>query len=286
MNDLVSVIMPTYNRGYIIKMAIDSILNQTYRNIEFIIVDDNSQDDTKEIVNSYKDDRIKYIYLESKSGANYARNIGIKNSNGNYITFQDSDDFSYENRIEEELKYLKENDYDLVFSSFRKVGKHNSVTPNKKVSDNDINKVLLTKNIITTQVLLGKKELFINETFDNELSRFQDWDLVIRLSKKYKCSHLDKVLLDMYVQNDSITKSNVKGYVSLESILKKYWNDFFNKQKCRLYFRIGIFKMLENMDATNDFKEGLKYSKNIEYLLMYFLYKIKLLKFVYKKLKK
>ena len=107
--ELISVIMPTYNRGYVISNAIDSILNQSYANFELIIVDDCSSDNTEEIVRSYqkKDKRIIYIKLDRNSGANYARNIGLKKATGDYITFQDSDDISLSNRLETEMNVLK-----------------------------------------------------------------------------------------------------------------------------------------------------------------------------------
>ncbi len=299
MKDLVSVIMPTYNRGYIISIAIDSILNQTYKNLELIIVDDFSNDNTDEIISKYNDKRINYIKLDKKMGSNYARNVGIEASKGKYITFQDSGDYSLPQRIEKEYNSLKEENVDVVFSSFYRLKSGNEkqiiksdITKVKKelflsnkIDSNKIFELLLYKNVITTQVLFGKRDIFIKEKFDNEITRFQDWDLMIRIASKYKVFHFDEPLLYMFVQSDSITKSNVKGYQSLEIIYKKHEEMFNKKQKCRLLFRIGTFKMLENIDATNDFKKGLKYYKNFEFSLIYFLYKIKLYKFIYKILK-
>lgn len=300
MGDLISVIMPTYNRGYIISLAIDSILNQTYRNLELIIVDDFSDDNTNQIISQYSDERIKYIRLDKKMGANYARNIGLRNSKGKFITFQDSDDYSLPQRLEIEYETLKKEKVDLVFSSFYKIQSGNEEKiikgenkntklkkfPPKKIKNEDILNVLLYKNIITTQVLFGKKEVFMNEKFDNDITRFQDWDLMIRIAQKYKIFHIDKSLLYMFVQKDSISKSNSKGYESLEIIMNKYYNIFNNKQKCRIMFRIGNFKMMDNIDVTDTFKKGLKYYKNIEYCTIYLLYKLKLYKYLYKKIKK
>lgn len=298
--ELISVIMPTYNRGYIISLAIDSILNQTYRNFEFIIVDDFSSDDTENIISTYNDKRIKYIKLDKKMGANYARNIGLKNAKGKYITFQDSDDYSMPNRLEKEYKTLKKEDADLVFSSFYKTVAGNeklasekkydsikaTVFPKSKIKSEDIYSVVLYKNVITTQVLFAKKEVFLKEMFDDNITRFQDWDLIIRIAKDFKICHIDEPLLYMFVQNDSVTKSYTKGYESLEIIYSKYKKIFNNKQKCRILFRIGTFKMMENIDATNDFKNGLGYYKNAEFIIIYILYKLHLYKFIYKKIKK
>lgn len=299
-DDLISVIMPTYNRGYIISLAIDSILKQTYENFELIIVDDCSNDNTEKVITTYNDNRIKYIKLNKKSGANYARNIGIKEANGQYITFQDSDDYSMPKRLEIEYKTLKREKMDLVFSSFYKTksgneekllkGEKNKIVakliPKSKIEKEDIFSVLLYRNVITTQVLFGKKEIFKKEKFDNSITRFQDWDLMIRIAKKFKVFHINLPLLYMFIQNDSITKSYSKGYESLEIIYKKYYDLFNAKQKCRILFRIGIFKMMDGIDANKDFKKGLKYYKNFEYCSIYLLYKLRIFRFIYKIIKK
>ena len=77
---LVSVVLPTYNRAYTISRAIDSVLNQTYSNLELIVVDDGSNDDTRVVVESINDKRIKYIRNSKSTGAAFARNLGIKHS--------------------------------------------------------------------------------------------------------------------------------------------------------------------------------------------------------------
>lgn len=283
-NDLVSVIMPTYNRGYIISKAIESILVQTYSNFEFIIVDDCSSDDTETIVSDYqkRDKRIKYIKLEKNSGANVARNIGLDQAKGNYITFQDSDDISMDNRIEIELKALKKQNADWVFSSFKRINnKKEEIMPAKQIRTEELHNILLYKNLVTTQVLFAKSEIFEQIKFDNELPRFQDWDLVIRMSEKYKGYHINQVLLHMYIQNDSITKNPLKGKKALEVIKEKYKDKFNNKQLARLYCRIGIFCVLSNEEAKASFKKCLQLDKNIKYYIIYILYKLKILKIVY-----
>ena len=90
----VSVIIPTYNRAYLIDRSIQSVLNQTYQDFELIVVDDGSTDNTEDIIRQFqeKDKRIKYIKYDKNKGGSAARNTGIKNSVRKYIAFQDSDD--------------------------------------------------------------------------------------------------------------------------------------------------------------------------------------------------
>ena len=109
------VIIPTYNRARLLNRSLTSVLNQTYKNIEIIIVDDGSIDNTKKIIYKLNDNRIKYIKLKKNNGPSYARNFGIKKSKGEFISFQDSDDIYNEKKSEKQIKNLKRNNSDLDF---------------------------------------------------------------------------------------------------------------------------------------------------------------------------
>ncbi|MCM8756456.1 MAG: glycosyltransferase family 2 protein, partial [Candidatus Omnitrophica bacterium] len=101
---LVSVVIPTYNRAYSLKRAIESVINQTYKNLEIIIIDDGSSDNTEEIVSDFKDPRIQYIHHLQNRGISSARNTGIKNSKGDLIAFLDSDDEYFPQKIEKNVE--------------------------------------------------------------------------------------------------------------------------------------------------------------------------------------
>ena len=150
--------MPTYNREKTIKRAIDSILEQTYQDFEIIIVDDNSKDNTEQIVKSIEDRRIIYIRNEENKGANASRNIGIEMARGEYIAFQDSDDEWLKEKLEYQLEELKVNRADIVASAFYKyVDKQESIVPSKIKEDKNIYEDLFFGNFISTQTILGKK---------------------------------------------------------------------------------------------------------------------------------
>ncbi len=272
MDKLVSVIMPTYNRGYIIENAINSILSQSYSNIELIIVDDCSTDNTEEVVKKYNDARLFYYRLDKNSGANAARNYGIEKSKGSYITFQDSDDVSEKNRIFEQVNCIINNNVYWTFSSFKRINnKKSTIVPNSYIESDDILDKLLYGNFITTQCILGKREIFDDIKFDISLPRFQDWDLAIRLANKYKCYHLNKVLNNVYLQSDSITKNPKKGEDALIIISDKYSDIMNNKHIARIYCRIAIFKMLQDKDATKYFNKCINISSDIKYKMIYLL---------------
>ena len=107
MNELVSIIMPSYNTAKFISKTIESVLEQTYKNWELLIVDDCSTDNTDEIVSKYDDDRIIYLKNKKNSGAAVSRNKALKNAKGKWIAFLDSDDLWYPTKLEEQIKYIE-----------------------------------------------------------------------------------------------------------------------------------------------------------------------------------
>ncbi len=115
---MISVIIPSYNRAHIIQRAIDSVLSQTYECFEIIIVDDGSDDNTKSIVSSIKDNRIRYIYQENK-GVCTARNKGIFQAKGDYLTFLDSDDYANQNWLSDFNEKILDNSFDLIFCDIK-----------------------------------------------------------------------------------------------------------------------------------------------------------------------
>lgn len=241
---MISVVIPTYNREKTIKKAVDSVLSQTYKDIELIVVDDCSNDKTGEIISKINDVRLRYIRLEKNSGANYARNIGIFEANGEYIAFQDSDDVWRKEKLERELEYLVENDCDVVFCSMLQHHNDRKDIRFPRINDSDkknLARRVLFGNIMSTQTILAKKELIKKEKFDNSLERFQDWDLAIRLLNKYNVEFLDKVLVDVYVGEDSISKSSTKAVKSLSKIIDKY-PELLESKSVNDYLRLYLLK--------------------------------------------
>lgn len=119
MDDLVSIIMPSYNTGRFIADSINSVLNQTYQNWELIIIDDCSTDDSVEIIKSYKDSRIRLLKNKKNSGAAISRNYGLREAKGRYISFLDSDDVWATTKLYKQVNFLKNNNYYFVYCDYR-----------------------------------------------------------------------------------------------------------------------------------------------------------------------
>lgn len=139
MNDLVSVIMPSYNTGKYIGKSIESVINQTYSNWELIIVDDCSDDDTEEVVSVFKDERIKYFKNAFNSGAAISRNRALREAKGRWIAFLDSDDIWKPTKLEKQLEFMQCNNYFFSYTNYEELdesGKHTGikVTGPKKIT--------------------------------------------------------------------------------------------------------------------------------------------------------
>ncbi len=121
--DLVSIIMPAYNCGDFIGTTLESVMSQTYKNWEVIIVDDCSKDNTTEVVKLYslKNPRIKYYKLDTNSGAAVARNKAIDLASGKYMAFLDSDDVWFPEKLSKQVKFMKNNNYSFSCTSYTKI---------------------------------------------------------------------------------------------------------------------------------------------------------------------
>lgn len=217
--DLVSVIVPTYNRAHLIKRSVMSVLNQTYDNLELIIVDDGSTDNTEEIVKSIEDDRIIYIQQQNQ-GACAARNNGIDHAQGEFIAFQDSDDVWHKNKLERQLETLKQTGADLVFCKMAINGDANNVLPQK------LKKGFVVSSELPigygTQTLCATSKIFIEERFDVTMPRLQDFELLLRLKKKYQIYGMSDILVDYCIGKDSISSNPEKFAIACEKLIGKY----------------------------------------------------------------
>ena len=236
-NIKISVIIPTYNRETLIVDSINSVLNQTYKNIEVIIVDDGSVDNTQQEIDKIKDNRIKYIKLEKNYGAPNARNIGIKNAVGRLISFQDSDDILYPNKLEKQFHNIINKNSNLDFCKIKVIfnSSYSFFYPNarqeKSIFDGNIFNELISKgNFISTQAILAKTNFIKKYYFDPEMPRLQDYDIILRMIPKVKISYTKDVLMDLIIHEDSITHSKIKLIKAVDILLKKNYN-FNPKQK-------------------------------------------------------
>lgn len=197
---MVSVIIPTYKRAEFLTRAIDSVLNQTYRDIEVIIVDDNDSDSIdrekiEKIMEQYKkDERVKYIkHTKNKNGA-AARNTGLKVCKGEYITFLDDDDFFLKNRIQSMVELLdSETDYNAAYSNVVFVEKNKIIDSYASCKEgNLLYEMLIQDSFFKTGSNMFFRASAIKELngFDERFQRHQDIEFMLRFFRKNKIKHL------------------------------------------------------------------------------------------------
>jgi glycosyltransferase involved in cell wall biosynthesis len=229
-----SVIIPTYNRAYIISRAIESVLNQTYKDFEILVVDDGSKDNSEAVIKSILDDRIKYIRHEKNKGPAAARNTGIMASKGKYIAFLDSDDEWLPEKLEKQMMAfaVASPQVGIVYVGLLNVvGNMKTHRPPNYVSWREGNlyyELLIDPIIVFPSTAMIRRDCFAKVgMFDENLFAGEDWDLWIRIAKYYHFKFIDEVLAIRTVISDSITASNRDHRNSSvrEMILTKHSDD-------------------------------------------------------------
>lgn len=185
MNNLVSIITPSYNSELYISEMIISVLNQTYKNFELIIVNDKSTDNSPLIIEKFvkNDDRVKLINLEVNLGVAFARNIGIKNSKGDYIAFLDSDDKWYSNKLEEQLKFMIINNYHFTFTTYNRFDNHGNILSVVKAPSRIDYKMLLKTCYPGCLTVMINRSYLDNLFFSTQTKR-EDFGLWLNVIKK------------------------------------------------------------------------------------------------------
>ena len=210
-NPLISVIFPVYNAEKFIKESIESILNQTYKNFEFIIINDGSKDNSAEIIKSYKDQRIRY-YEQKNQGLAKTLNVGLSYAKGKYIARQDNDDISFPNRFEKQISYLEQNQQIAVLGSWAKIIDENGIFTNRfhhhSTSPLNLKFELVFDNPFVHSSIMARKDI-IEKTgmyhLDNDY--FEDYNLWSRISYHYQIANINEELLLYREVNTGMSKT-------------------------------------------------------------------------------
>ena len=215
---LVSVIIPVFNAEGTVREAIDSILRQTYNQIEVIVINDGSTDNTLKILGEYCEE-IRYISQNNK-GPSAARNAGIEIANGDFIAYQDADDVSMPKRIEREVDYLLNNlNMSMVFTGMKTISKD-------KIPKCHSEFLLLQRNYIPCGSVMHKKEVLDSVGWWNEQV---DWDLWIRISEKFDIGYIKECLYEYRKRETGI--SSVRGRLKNRLIDLQMFKNRYKRKK-------------------------------------------------------
>ena len=253
---IVSVVLPTYNRAYLLSGAISSVLNQTFQDFELIIVDDGSTDNTKEVVENFqkKDNRIKYIRNEENLGIQKTLNKGIGMSEGKYIArIDDDDEWIDNNKLKNQVDFLELNqDHVLVGTGAVVVDENNKeifryLCPKE---DNIIRKSILSKNCFLHPSVVFKKESFLavgGYDESSDVRHIEDYDLWFKLGIVGKFANLNIYAVKLKNSGKQISFKNqrkqLNGYFLF---IKKYKDSYpgYYYALVRAYLRLFLYGYL------------------------------------------
>jgi glycosyltransferase involved in cell wall biosynthesis len=228
-NNLISVIINCRNSQKYIKETIDSVINQTYKNFEIIIVNNNSTDNTKNIIFSYSDQRIKYFELNKSISLGAARNIALKESSGEFIAFIDSDDIWDKSKIEQTLKEFQ-NNIGLVYSDvvyFNSEKSFNLYKGRKAYEGNCFSSLLTDYNLCISSCVISRK--YMNQfLFDENLNVCEDLDFFLKISYKSKLKYVPKTLVKYRIHGSNLSITNQHMFYEEFKIVLKNLQQKFN----------------------------------------------------------
>lgn len=274
--ELVSAVITTHNRLDYLKRAIESVMSQTYPNIECIVVSDASTDGTDEYCNGRDD--IKYISISKNEshGGNYARNLGIKAAKGKYVAFLDDDDAWLPTKIEKQVSLLKERRCECVYCLRKyevvnngEIIKH-TIESTKYTIEGEISKKIFRHAITSTSCILATKSILDRiGGFDIDLYKIQEYELLIRISQLTEVYYYHDEPLVLYTINKS-DKSRISNDHNRLPIAKEYIEDkhkdllrksgFYNMYKFKDWMNTALYRhALKSRDKCALFKYGFYY---------------------------
>ncbi|MGA2297763.1 MAG: glycosyltransferase, partial [FCB group bacterium] len=281
---LVSVIIPTYNRPELLKNAINSVLSQTFQDFEIIVINDCGTD-ISNVIQSFNTYKIKYVRHETNKGLAAARNTGIANSTGKYISYLDDDDLYYPEHLQTLVEFLENNDFQVAYTDsynakqIIKVGVLQTIS-RELVYSRDFNLAqLMVNNYIPVLCIMHEKKCLEKcGLFDEQLSSHEDWDLWIRMGLHFPFSHIKKVTCEFSSRDDGSTMSSGKRkdmyrtnlivYKKSEEFVKQYPHIVQARENHLQLFRREFGGITEQEIISQSLVEGISKSVSIRNLII------------------
>ena len=283
----------TYNRAHMLRETIDSILNQTFKDFELIVVDNYSTDNTEEIIKSYNDKRIRYFKNKNNGLLAVNRNFAVKKSKGWYIAICDDDDIWLPRKLEKQIpEFEKDEQIGLVCSngfSFNEAGKQGKMV--KSISGYfTFENLLINNTIICPSVIFKKNILEDIGIFDEsrEILTGEDYELWLRIAKKYKIRYIGTPLVKYRTHAGSLNKSYLNGDKPLK-VCKEIYKKLLDKKiiDIELYRRVSersdyqhlILKLINNEPVNLEIllKTKTSFWEKCRLISMYFLFRVGIL---------
>lgn len=254
----VSVIMPVYNAEKYLKDAIESILNQTFTNFEFLIINDGSNDNSKKIIEAYNDPRIRLLNNKENSGLAKVRNKGLSEAKAEYIAWLDADDMSHPLRLKKQVKLLEDYpEIGICGTWVKTIGAKISHKWHYPTNPDFIRCRMLFDDPLATSSVMFRKKLLIEHSlnFDLDYPPAEDYDLWERLSCCCKITNIPKILTFYRLHGNQTSKINVLQQKSsvwnIQERQLKQLNVLFSDNEKQIHRKLGAWEF----DKSKDFVE-------------------------------
>ena len=257
-NPLVSIVINCYNGEKYLRKSIESILDQSYKNLELIFWDNHSTDQTRNIIKSYDDSRIKYFFSQNHTTLYQARNLALKECKGDFVSFLDADDYYLKDKIAKQLLYFKDEKVGVIYSNYYRYYediKKKKLLTNKMLPSGNLTQYILEESQISFMtVIVRKKSLDSLEfNFDPKYSIIGDYDLLYRLSFNWDFYYINEPLAVYRIHDENFSKNSILFIDELKDWYNKNYNSFINK-KNYIYKKIIFFQALEYLSKKNMLK--------------------------------
>ena len=264
---LVSIIIPTYNHSDYLRKAIHSVICQTFKNWEVVLIDNNSTDNTDEVIKSFKDPRIKHIKINNNGIIAKSRNLGIKISRGDWIAFLDSDDWWTENKLEICLSNLNEN-VDLIYHDLEVVNKNRNIFFRNKFVKGRLLKKPILQNLLESGIkignAIGNSSVIVRRSILNKIGGISEnielvgsedyntWLKVAQITNQFK--YIKKKLGFILIHNSNTSKKDMS--IPQRKAVIEFMDLFTPKQKINLEVKLryisGNYNIVKNLSLAKE----------------------------------
>jgi glycosyltransferase involved in cell wall biosynthesis len=264
-NALVSIVINCFNGEKYLRQSIESVLDQSYKNFELIFWDNQSKDQSKNIIKSYQDKRIKYFYSRNHTTLYQARNLALKECKGDFVCFLDVDDYFLKDKIAKQLLYFEDKKVGVIYTNYYRyyedINKKKILT-NKLLPSGNLTQYILEESQISFMtVMIRKKSLDSLEfNFDRKYSIIGDYDLLYRLSLYWDFDYIEEPLAVYRIHKDNFSKNSILFIDELKDWYNKNYK-FFKNKKNYIYKKIIFFQALEYLSKRKILKFIIEFCK-------------------------
>lgn len=257
-NPLVSIVINCYNGEKYLRKSIESILDQSYKNLELIFWDNHSTDQSRNIIKSYEDSRIKYFFSQNHTTLYHARNLALKECKGDFVSFLDVDDYYLRDKIAKQLLYFKDEKVGVIYSNYYRYYeniKKKKLLTNKILPSGNLTQYILEESHISFMTVMIRKKSFdsLEFNFDPKYSIIGDYDLLYRLSFNWNFYYINEPLAVYRIHDENFSKNSILFINELKDWYNKNYSFFINK-KNYIYKKIIFFQALEYLSKKKMLK--------------------------------